>query len=173
MIKKIHIMKVDLTKKKSALSSFGGATRNCHTSLVRKKTAQYSSNDTRKLAKRPQPPITIPNDLPIPDFMPTKLVRISDMKVVDGYQVNKGYCALSYSWNQSGDILLDEKTGKYVRIDEGEHKIISYDDIFPNMIIPKYKIPFTDDYVYLYEKSFGDHGLSKLLLFKNDSIRQI
>ncbi|KAI9271940.1 hypothetical protein BDA99DRAFT_557142 [Phascolomyces articulosus] len=77
--------------------------------------------------------------------MPTKLVRISDMKVVDGPQVNEGYCALSYSWNQSGDILLDEATGKYKRIDEGKHKIISYHYIFPDMVIPEYKIPYYDD----------------------------
>ncbi|KAI9247688.1 hypothetical protein BDA99DRAFT_609220, partial [Phascolomyces articulosus] len=84
-------------------------------------TAQYSSDGTKHL----QPPITIPNDLPKPNFMPTKLVRISDMKVIDGSQVNQGYCALSYSWNQSGDILISETTGKYKRIDEGKHEIIS------------------------------------------------
>ncbi|KAI9251525.1 hypothetical protein BDA99DRAFT_575229, partial [Phascolomyces articulosus] len=103
-------------------------------------TIQYSRNDRYGYAKRVKPSIIIPNDLPKPDFMPTKLVRISDMKVVDGSQVNEGYCALSYSWNQSGDILIDETTGKYKRIDEGKHKIISYDNIFPDMIIPRYKI---------------------------------
>ncbi|KAI9271836.1 hypothetical protein BDA99DRAFT_595076 [Phascolomyces articulosus] len=85
-------------------------------------------------------PLTIPNDLPKADFMPTKLVRISDMTVVDGSQVNEGYCAFSYSWNQSGDMVLDETTGKYKRIDEGKHKIISYDSIYPDMAIPEYKI---------------------------------
>ncbi|KAI9271525.1 hypothetical protein BDA99DRAFT_534011 [Phascolomyces articulosus] len=75
-------------------------------------TAQNSWNDEYGYAKRAKPPITIPNDLPKTDFMPTKLVRISDMKVVDGSQVNEGYCALSYSWNQSGDILIDGKTEK-------------------------------------------------------------
>ncbi|KAI9261478.1 hypothetical protein BDA99DRAFT_560353 [Phascolomyces articulosus] len=72
-------------------------------------TAQYSSNDKREFAKRPQPPITIPNDLPKPDFMPSKLVRVSDMKAVDGSQVN-----------------------------EGKRNIISYDDIYPDMIIPRH-----------------------------------
>ncbi|KAI9271955.1 hypothetical protein BDA99DRAFT_534424 [Phascolomyces articulosus] len=105
-------------------------------------TAQYSNNESGKHIKRLNPLIATPSDLPKPDFMPAKLVRISDMKVVDGLQVNEGYCALSYSWSQSGDIVLDEITGKYKRIDEGKHKVISYDnDIFPGMIIPEYKMP--------------------------------
>ncbi|KAI9271495.1 hypothetical protein BDA99DRAFT_533983 [Phascolomyces articulosus] len=117
----------------------------CHTSLVRKKTAQYSSIHKKEYRRRSQPPITIPNELPKPDFMPTKLVRISDMKVVDGSQVNEGYCALSYSWDQSGDIQQDDN-GKYVRVDDGKHKIISYDGIFPDMIIPRYKTPVVYNY---------------------------
>ncbi|KAI9253526.1 hypothetical protein BDA99DRAFT_607636 [Phascolomyces articulosus] len=79
-------------------------------------TVQYSLNGK------------VPNDLPRPDFKPSKLVRISDMEVVDGSQVNEGYCALSYSWDQSGDILIDKATGKYKRVDEGKRKIISYDN---------------------------------------------
>ncbi|KAI9272745.1 hypothetical protein BDA99DRAFT_533583 [Phascolomyces articulosus] len=77
--------------------------------------------------KNVMPRKTIPNDLPKPDFMPAKLVRISDMKVVSGSQVNEGYCALSYSWNQSGDILYDEIAGKYKRIDKGKHRIFRSD----------------------------------------------
>ncbi|KAI9271558.1 hypothetical protein BDA99DRAFT_500377, partial [Phascolomyces articulosus] len=89
-------------------------------------TAQYCWNDKKsEFVRLVKPLITILNDLPKPDFMPTKLVRISDMKVVDGSQVNEGYCALAYSWNQSGDILIDKTTGKYKRIDEGRHEIIS------------------------------------------------
>ncbi|KAI9271537.1 hypothetical protein BDA99DRAFT_594509 [Phascolomyces articulosus] len=116
-------------------------------------TAQYSSLNGQRYtsAKRVKPLRIIPNDLPKTDFMPTKLVRISDMKVVDGSQVNEGYCALSYSWNQSGDILLDEKTGKYKRIDEGKHNIISYDDIYPDMIIPFYEAVYTDDSIKIYQ----------------------
>ncbi|KAI9253506.1 hypothetical protein BDA99DRAFT_540758 [Phascolomyces articulosus] len=57
-------------------------------------------------------------------FMPTKLVRIHDMKVVKGSQVKEGYYALSYSWNQSGDSIIDQVTGKSMRVDEGKHKII-------------------------------------------------
>ncbi|KAI9274713.1 hypothetical protein BDA99DRAFT_533330 [Phascolomyces articulosus] len=84
----------------------------CYTSLVRKKTLhEYYNDKKREFTKHVKPPITIPDDLPKPDFMPAKLVRASDMKVVDGSQVNEGYCALSYSWNQSGDIVLDETTG--------------------------------------------------------------
>ncbi|KAI9495977.1 heterokaryon incompatibility protein-domain-containing protein [Zychaea mexicana] len=56
--------------------------------------------------------------------MPKKLVRTSDMQVVSGLQVNEGYCALSYSWNQSGDSVVDEFTGKEKRDDQGKHKIV-------------------------------------------------
>ena len=71
------------------------------------------------------PPKKIPSMLPKPDFMPTYLVRTSDMKVVPGSEVHEGYCTLSYSWNQSGEIIKDE-TGKksHRRIDEGKHKIV-------------------------------------------------
>ncbi|KAI9250190.1 hypothetical protein BDA99DRAFT_575536, partial [Phascolomyces articulosus] len=100
---------------------------------------QFVREDGKKYARRSQPPKILPIMLPKPKFMPTKLVRISDMKIVNGSQVNGGYCALSYSWNQSGDIKLDKTTGKSQRIDEGKHQIISYDTIFPDMIIPQYK----------------------------------
>ncbi|KAI9271653.1 hypothetical protein BDA99DRAFT_556877 [Phascolomyces articulosus] len=120
-------------------------------------TTQYSWNNRNELAKHVKPPITIPNVLPKPNFMPSKLVCISDMKVVDGSQVNEGYCALSYSWNQSGDIKLDDN-GKYVRVDDGKHKIISYDNIFPDMIIPQYKVPLN----YKYESIETRSKLSKI-----------
>ncbi|KAG2220651.1 hypothetical protein INT45_014081 [Circinella minor] len=61
-----------------------------------------------------------------PKFMPTKLVRISDMQVILGSQVNEGYCALSYSWNQSGDIITmnnRNNTKKNARVDRGKHII--------------------------------------------------
>ncbi|KAI9251355.1 hypothetical protein BDA99DRAFT_541347 [Phascolomyces articulosus] len=115
------------------------------TMYITYETAQSFGNVEYELTKRVKPPITVPNDLPKPDFMPTKLVRISDMKVVNGSQVNEGYCALSYSWNQSGDIKQDDNR-KYVRVDDGEHKIISYDNIFPDMIIPNYKMPIEYEY---------------------------
>ncbi|KAI9274283.1 heterokaryon incompatibility protein-domain-containing protein [Phascolomyces articulosus] len=66
------------------------------------------------------------------DFMPTWLVRISDMQLVRGSTVNEGYCALSYSWNQSGESIVDEVTGKSERVDEGRHKII-----YPGKNVPK------------------------------------
>ncbi|KAI9250133.1 hypothetical protein BDA99DRAFT_608442, partial [Phascolomyces articulosus] len=91
-------------------------------------TAQYfvfdDSFDKEQCTKDHRPHETVPNTLPKPDFMPTKLVRISDMKLIRGSQVHEGYCALSYSWNQSGDSVLDQVTGKEKRIDEGKHKII-------------------------------------------------
>ncbi|KAG2219339.1 hypothetical protein INT45_006872 [Circinella minor] len=56
--------------------------------------------------------------------MPSYLVCISDMRVVKGAEVDEGYCALSYSWNQSGEVLINQSTGKSYRIDQGMHKII-------------------------------------------------
>ena len=66
----------------------------------------------------------IPSVPPTPNFMPSYLVRTSDMKVVKGSEVNEGYCTLSYSWNQSGEIRKNAITGKSYRVDEGKHKII-------------------------------------------------
>ncbi|KAI9253533.1 hypothetical protein BDA99DRAFT_540787 [Phascolomyces articulosus] len=103
----------------------------------------YNTRDSQLLKK-------IPNDLPKPNFMPSKLVRISDMTVVYGSQVNEGYCALSYSWNQSGDIQRDDH-GKYTRIDEGKHKIISYDNFFPCMIFSRSKVAINYDDLPFYE----------------------
>ncbi|KAI9243372.1 heterokaryon incompatibility protein-domain-containing protein, partial [Phascolomyces articulosus] len=90
-------------------------------------TVQYSYNGGYGYKKCVEPPITIPSDLPKPDFMPAKLVRISDMKAVNGSQVNEGYCALSYSWNQSGSIFYNPFRRKYVRFDIGINKIIRQD----------------------------------------------
>ncbi|KAG2221000.1 hypothetical protein INT45_004619 [Circinella minor] len=78
------------------------------------------------------PPKKIPLILSKPTFMPNYLVRTCDMKVVKGSEVQEGYCTLSYSWNQSGEILLDETTGKSYRIDQGKHKII-----FPGKTVRK------------------------------------
>ena len=47
------------------------------------------------------------------------------MKVVQGSKVHEGYCALSYSWNQSGEIVINETGKKSHRcIDEGKHIIL-------------------------------------------------
>ncbi|KAG2218344.1 hypothetical protein INT45_011366 [Circinella minor] len=66
----------------------------------------------------------VPEELPKPEFMPTKLIRTSDMQVVLGSQVNEGYCALSYSWNQTGDIIYNTASQKTTHIDKGKHTII-------------------------------------------------
>ncbi|KAI9278430.1 hypothetical protein BDA99DRAFT_492117 [Phascolomyces articulosus] len=82
-------------------------------------------------------------------FEPTLLVRVSDMQVVPGSTaVDQGYCALSYAWNQSGEMVDSKKkknrllfrrnrneddeknddnsTNKEItREDKGLHKIIS------------------------------------------------
>ncbi|KAI8143091.1 hypothetical protein BJV82DRAFT_669221 [Fennellomyces sp. T-0311] len=61
----------------------------------------------------------------VSDFKPTWLVRVSDMQAVPGLSVNGHYWALSYSWNQSGELI--HKGGEnYDRIDEGRHQIIEY-----------------------------------------------
>ncbi|KAI9278239.1 heterokaryon incompatibility protein-domain-containing protein [Phascolomyces articulosus] len=90
-------------------------------------TMQWSQHDERRfLNQHVRPPIIIPSNLskPASDFMPQKLVRVSDMQVVPGSKVHEGYCALSYSANQSGEIIVDRITGKHKRIDHGKHKII-------------------------------------------------
>ncbi|KAI9276886.1 hypothetical protein BDA99DRAFT_494344 [Phascolomyces articulosus] len=61
-------------------------------------------------------------------IIPTWLVRVSDMQLVPGSSIKEGthYHALSYSWNQSGEIVKkDDGTNKYDRIDNKRHTIIS------------------------------------------------
>ncbi|KAI9278780.1 hypothetical protein BDA99DRAFT_567435 [Phascolomyces articulosus] len=79
--------------------------------------------------KYSQPPKKVPNDLPKPDFMPTKLVCISDMAVVDGSQVNEGYCALSYSWNQSGSFFYNPFRRKYIIRPDGNCEYVKFEGI--------------------------------------------
>ncbi|KAG2221898.1 hypothetical protein INT45_012542 [Circinella minor] len=79
--------------------------------------------ENRIVKKYSQPHKRIPTGIPKPNFLPSKLVRTYDMQVVPGNQVNEGYCALSYSWNQSGEINFDKTTGKSNRIDQGKHMI--------------------------------------------------
>ncbi|KAI7851154.1 hypothetical protein BDC45DRAFT_572241 [Circinella umbellata] len=40
------------------------------------------------------------------------------MKAVEGSKVQEGYCVLSYSWNQPGDIIKNEMTGNSDHIDQ-------------------------------------------------------
>ncbi|KAG2224563.1 hypothetical protein INT45_004408 [Circinella minor] len=89
-------------------------------------TTQWAKDpyDPIRVGQFAVPPGRITTALPKPKFMPSKLIRTFDMKVVPGSQVNEGYCALSYSWNQSGDIVLDPLTGKSKRKDQGKHKLI-------------------------------------------------
>ena len=48
------------------------------------------------------------------------------MEVVEGSTVEDHYWTISYSWNQSGEII-DNDDGDYIRIDECEHEIITYE----------------------------------------------
>ena len=85
----------------------------------------HSSLSERLGGPYSQPPRKIPQLLVKPkDFMPSRLVRISDVKVIAGSEVHEGYCALSYSWQWCGDNIVDEASGKGKRNDEGKHRII-------------------------------------------------
>ncbi|KAI8144009.1 hypothetical protein BJV82DRAFT_74164 [Fennellomyces sp. T-0311] len=59
-------------------------------------------------------------------FRPTWLVRVSDMQVVPGSEVDDHYWTLSYSWSQSGE-MIERSDGEYDRIDESKHKIVTYE----------------------------------------------
>ncbi|KAG2221002.1 hypothetical protein INT45_004621 [Circinella minor] len=89
-------------------------------------TSKYSDyKEYRSHRRYAKPLYPVPSVLPQPQFMPNYLVRTSDMKVVKGSEVHEGYCALSYSWDQSGEVLINKTTGKSYRIDQGKHEIIS------------------------------------------------
>ncbi|KAI9249667.1 heterokaryon incompatibility protein-domain-containing protein [Phascolomyces articulosus] len=62
------------------------------------------------------------------EYRPTYLIRVSDWKKVPGKQVETGYCALSYVWEQSGDVVQKEN-GEYDCIDNGRHCIVEGYDI--------------------------------------------
>ena len=63
-----------------------------------------------------------------PLFKPTRLIRVADMRIIKGFELNDSdyYCAISYSWNQSGDVFRPEGSGPedYICRDEGKHTII-------------------------------------------------
>ncbi|KAI9261546.1 hypothetical protein BDA99DRAFT_78933 [Phascolomyces articulosus] len=80
-----------------------------------------SPSETTNGSHKARKPKTL---LPKPEFMPAKLVRISDMCVVAGSHVNEGYCALSYCWAQSGEIKIQGASGRRIRVDMGNHRII-------------------------------------------------
>ncbi|KAI9255256.1 hypothetical protein BDA99DRAFT_156861 [Phascolomyces articulosus] len=59
-----------------------------------------------------------------PFWSPAHLVRVSDMTIVPGTEASKhGYCALSYAWNWSGDIVVRGKENS-IRVDKGMHKLV-------------------------------------------------
>ncbi|KAI9255653.1 hypothetical protein BDA99DRAFT_539801 [Phascolomyces articulosus] len=72
-----------------------------------------------------EPPKKIPQVIPkSTEFIPDRLVRVSDMKVIEGKDAKEGYCTLSYAFKQSGEITVEENSDKLKRIDEGKHRII-------------------------------------------------
>ena len=95
------------------------------TSCTTRDERNHISGSLKGVHRFSQPSKKMPLVVPKPSFMPSYLVRTSDMKVVQGSEVNEGYCTLSYSWNQSGEIVKNEATGESdFRIDQGKHKII-------------------------------------------------
>ncbi|KAI9262319.1 hypothetical protein BDA99DRAFT_537659 [Phascolomyces articulosus] len=69
------------------------------------------------------------------EYRPTCLIRVSDWKKVPGKQVETGYCALSYVWEQSGDVVQKEN-GEYDCIDNGRHCIVEGYDMGKNGFSP-------------------------------------
>ncbi|KAI8142131.1 hypothetical protein BJV82DRAFT_615654 [Fennellomyces sp. T-0311] len=63
-----------------------------------------------------------------PSFMPTWLIRVSDMQLVRGSAVRAPYYTLSYSPDQSGDYSKNKDNDKYTLNDQGKHEIISYQE---------------------------------------------
>ncbi|KAI9272922.1 hypothetical protein BDA99DRAFT_593298 [Phascolomyces articulosus] len=57
-------------------------------------------------------------------FRPTYLVRVSDWKKVPGHEAKNGYCALSYVWKQSVEIVPKNEHGDYDCIDNAKHCIV-------------------------------------------------
>ncbi|KAI9484512.1 hypothetical protein BDB00DRAFT_878767 [Zychaea mexicana] len=104
-------------------------------------SSQFTIEFTDRSPRGPhrRPPKRVPSSIPTPPFKPTYLVRISDMKRVLATNVNEGYCALSYSWNWSGDIIKHEKNDdeepEYSREDHGQHTMIYQEETKLNVTI--------------------------------------
>ncbi|KAI9495630.1 heterokaryon incompatibility protein-domain-containing protein [Zychaea mexicana] len=96
---------------------------NYFTYEVRQFSSYVPNGDPKRHAKPPRRFFPVPRD-PNEQFMPTWLVRTSDLQLVRGCTVNEEYCTLSYSWNQSGENIVDKETGKSKRVDNGKHEII-------------------------------------------------
>ncbi|KAI9276754.1 hypothetical protein BDA99DRAFT_531849 [Phascolomyces articulosus] len=113
--------------------------RHCDSNKDKVQDAQYEFYDRNRFSKRYKPFKTVSNGLSNSGFMPSKFIRVFDLVVVKGSQVNEGYCALSYTWNRTGRTFYDPARVQHIRTDEGVHEVISYVDIFPDMLIPRYK----------------------------------
>ncbi|KAI8137147.1 hypothetical protein BJV82DRAFT_718415 [Fennellomyces sp. T-0311] len=105
------------------------------TMYITYETRQYRVEDgaTEYCSGPYESPITRPTrhqpcagPLEPPQFKPAWLVRTKDMKTVRGSGVHEAYYALSYSWNQSGEIFKSSDSEKYTRIDNGKHAIVSF-----------------------------------------------
>ncbi|KAG2223710.1 hypothetical protein INT45_007288 [Circinella minor] len=82
---------------------------------------RFPKRDVRPMQERLQ-------RLKKPLFKPTRLIRVADMQVIKGSDLTDDdyYCAISYSWNQSGDICKQEDSVSedIICIDKGKHTII-------------------------------------------------
>ncbi|KAI9250445.1 hypothetical protein BDA99DRAFT_608327 [Phascolomyces articulosus] len=96
-------------------------------------TNKYFIDEESFTIKRHSGPPKLFSNAPRPkddQYIPTKLVRVSDMQVVEGQSVNEGYYALSYSWSWCGeDDIKNDATGKTIRVDKGKHKIVYPDKV--------------------------------------------
>ena len=60
-------------------------------------------------------------------YRPTWLIRVSDWEKVPGQEAVDGYHALSYCWEESGNVVKrNDNSGEYDCIDKGYHCIVEY-----------------------------------------------
>ncbi|KAI9259568.1 hypothetical protein BDA99DRAFT_513568 [Phascolomyces articulosus] len=57
-------------------------------------------------------------------YRPTWLVRTSDWELVPGSEAKNGYCALSYCWEQSGEIIKMENCDEYDCNNNPGHRLV-------------------------------------------------
>ncbi|KAI8148575.1 hypothetical protein BJV82DRAFT_709362 [Fennellomyces sp. T-0311] len=95
----------------------------------------------------------------VPTFKPRYLVRVADMELVHGSDVNEHYCCLSYCLSQSGEIT-DLGKGKYERVDRFRHRYFDYEiDPETNKFDPKTRTVQYCDFETLIQEICCDHEI--------------
>ncbi|KAI9262410.1 hypothetical protein BDA99DRAFT_537754 [Phascolomyces articulosus] len=70
------------------------------------------------------------------NYRPNLLVRVSDWKTVPGTEAKDGYCALSYCWDQSGEVVeRDDGSGEYDCIDNSKHCIVDGCNVDKDLLV--------------------------------------